>query len=65
MLISAPSSCELDPITSKLLVECLDSTLPSLTDLFNSSPASGIFPQCFKSALVTPILERGVLITMI
>ena len=54
----APKSCELDPIHSKLLIECLDSILPSLTDLFNSSLASGIFPQCFKSALVTPILKK-------
>ena len=58
ILISAPKSCELDPIPSKLLIECLDSILPSLTDLFNSSLASGIFPQCFKSALVTPILKK-------
>ena len=49
---------KLDPIPSKLLIECLDSILPSLTDLFNSSLASGIFPQCFKSALVTPILKK-------
>ena len=58
ILNSAPKSCELDPIASKLLIECLDSILPSLTDLFNSSLASGIFPQCFKSALVTPILKK-------
>ena len=58
ILISAPKSCELDPIPSKLLIECIDSILPSLTDLFNSSLASGIFPQCFKSALVTPILKK-------
>ena len=58
ILTSAPKSCELDPIPSKLLTECLDSSLPSLTDLFNSSLASGIFPQCFKSALVTPILKK-------
>ena len=50
ILNSAPKSCELDPIPSKLLIECLDSILPLLTDLFNSSLASGIFPQCFKSA---------------
>ena len=55
---SAPKSCELDPIPSKLLIECLDSIIPSLTDLFNSSLASGIFLQCFKSALVTPILKK-------
>ena len=58
ILNSAPKSCELDPIPSKLLIECLDSILPSLTDLFNSSLATGIFPQCFKSALVTPILKK-------
>ena len=54
----SPMSFELDPINSKLLIECLDSILPSLTDLVNSSLASGIFPQCFKSALVTPILKK-------
>ena len=58
MLISAPKACELDPIPSKLLQECLDYILPYLTDLFNSSLASGIFPQCLKSALVTPIPQK-------
>ena len=58
ILNSAPMSCELDPIPFKLLIEFLDSILPSLIDLFNSSHASGIFPQCFKSALVTPILKK-------
>ena len=52
ILNSAPNSCELDPIPFKLLIECLDSILPSFTDLFNSSFASGIFPQCLKSALI-------------
>ena len=58
ILISAPVTSELDPIPSKLLVECLDSILPSFTDLSNSSLVSGIFPQCFKSALITPILKK-------
>ena len=58
ILNSAPKSCELDPIPSKLLIECLDSILPSPTDLFNSSLTSGIFPQFFKSALVSPILKK-------
>ena len=40
ILISAPISCELDPIPSKLLIKCLDYILPSLIDLFNSSLAS-------------------------
>ena len=55
---SAPKSCELDPIPSKLLIECIDSIFPSLTDLLNSSHASGIFPQCFKSALVSHVLKK-------
>ena len=55
ILSSAPKSRELGPIPSKLLIECLDYIIPSLTDLFKSSLASGIFPQ---SALVTPILKK-------
>ena len=55
---SAPKSCELDPIPSKLLIECIDSILPSLIDLFNSSLSSEVLPQCFKSALVTPFLKK-------
>ena len=54
----AHKSCELDPIPSKVLIECLDYIIPSLTDLFNSSLAPVIFPQCIKSALVTPILKK-------
>ena len=61
ILIFTPKSCELDPIPSKLLIECLDHILHSLTDLFNSALASGILPQCFKSALVTLILKNGCL----
>ena len=41
-----------------LIIECLDFIIPSLIGLFNSSLASDIFPQCFKSALVTPILKK-------
>ena len=58
ILISAPMSCDLDPIHSKLLIEYLDSILHSLTDLFNYTLAPGIFPQCFKSDVVTPILKK-------
>ena len=58
ILSYATKSCGIDTIPSKLLIECLDFILPYLTDLFNSSLASGIFPQCFKSALVTPTLKK-------
>ena len=48
----------LDPIPSKLLIECLDSILPYLTYLIKSSLSSGSFQKCFKSGLVTPILKN-------
>ena len=48
ILNSTSKSCELYTIPSKLLIECLDSILPSLTDLFNSSLASGIFPTMLQ-----------------
>ena len=63
ILISAPKSCDLDPIPYKLLIEYLESILPSLTYLFILFHiilfiASGIFTQCLMSALVTPILKK-------
>ena len=53
-------SCELDPIPSKLKMEC--QIILSLADLFNSSLASGIFPQCCKSGLVTLVLKKRYLL---
>ena len=58
ILNSAPKSCELNPIPSKLLIECQNSILHTLTDPFNSYLVSGFFPQCFKQALVTPIFKK-------
>ena len=55
---SAPKSFDLGPTPFKLLMECLDYIIPSLTDLHNSSPASGIFPQCLISAHVTSIIQK-------
>ena len=58
ILIYSRKSCDLGSIPPRLLIECLDYILPSLTDPFNYSFASGIFSQCFKSALVTTILKN-------
>uniref|UniRef100_UPI003AF53422 reverse transcriptase domain-containing protein n=1 Tax=Thiolapillus sp. TaxID=2017437 RepID=UPI003AF53422 len=58
ILKSAPKTCQLDPIPTPLLVECLDTLLPSLTALVNSSLSSGVFPEVFKTALVTPLLKK-------
>ena len=58
ILNSAPMSCYLDPIPSKLFIGCLDSIFLSLTYLFNPYLASDILPQCFKSGLVTPTIKK-------
>ena len=62
---SAPKSCDLDSTHSKLLVECQDSILPYLTDLFNSSLASDIFSNASNQPLTYLFSKRGVLTTMI
>ena len=55
ILNSAPKSCELDPIPSKLLIECLDSILPSFTDLFNSSLATHYVSLCNHCSDFAPV----------
>ena len=55
---SAPKTCSLDPIPTPLLLEILDSLLPPLTALINSSLSSGLFPQVFKSAVIFPLLKK-------
>ena len=58
---SAPKSCELDPIPTSLLLECLDPILPSLTDVINTSLSSGEFPSFYKTAIVKPLLKKPTL----
>ena len=55
---SAPKSCDLENIPSEHFIEYLHSILPSLSDLFNSSLASGVFSRCFKSAPVSPMIKK-------
>ena len=58
ILKAAPKTGQLDPIPTPLLVEYLDTLLPSLTALVNSSLSSGVFPEVFKTALVIPLLKK-------
>ena len=58
ILKSAPKTSQLDPIPTPLFVESLDALLPSLIALVSSSLPFGVFPEVFKSALVTPFLKK-------
>ena len=55
---SPSKSCELDPLPTYLLRLCLDQLLPLITTIINRSLAESKVPQCFKRALVRPLLKK-------
>ena len=56
---SPNKSCELDPLPTWLLKECLDELLPLITNIVNSSMKSGSVPKDFKSARIRPLLKKS------
>eukprot|EP00745_Piridium_sociabile_P012062 TRINITY_DN18726_c0_g1_i1.p1 TRINITY_DN18726_c0_g1~~TRINITY_DN18726_c0_g1_i1.p1 ORF type:complete len:1158 (-),score=142.61 TRINITY_DN18726_c0_g1_i1:196-3669(-) len=61
ILRTAPKSCELDPLPTKLLCNHLDHLLPSITNIMNKSLTTGIVPPEFKTAIVRPLLKKATL----
>ena len=55
---SAKKSCPLDPMSTSLVVGCLDVLLPVISRIVNLSLSCGHFPDEWKEALVTPILKK-------
>ena len=55
---SNKKSSSLDPIPTKLVIECLDVLLPVITKMNNLSLESGIFPCIWKEADVQPRLKK-------
>ena len=55
---SAKMTCSLDPIPTKLFIECLDMLLPAIVKLINLSQESGYFPINWKCLLVRPLLKK-------
>ena len=49
----------LDKIPARLLKDCSDLIATSLCSIFNQSIISGIFPEEWKSAKVTPLFKNG------
>ena len=52
-------SCESDPITTKLLKEHLDSILPALVKIVNTSLQDGAFSDNLKDALLRPLIKKN------
>ena len=51
-------SCELDPLPTSFVKEAVGALAPIITDIVNLSLTSGVFPSCYKEALVTPLLKK-------
>ena len=55
----ANKSCELDPIPTWLLKKCLSVLLPLITKIVNMSLTTGTFPECYKDAIIRPLLKKS------
>ena len=59
IILKAPSkSCELDPLPSWLLKECVDELSPIVTSIVNASLNHAIVPLSLKTALIRPLLKK-------
>ncbi len=60
IIMSRPNkACELDPIPTWLLKNCLDELLPLITNICNASLSTGYFPLEYKNAIIRPLLKRS------
>ena len=59
LVLSVPKKCcSLDLVATKVVEECLDELVPLLTVIINQSLQSGVFPDVWKEAPVTPTLKK-------
>ena len=59
IIVKSPNkSCELDPIPTWLLKECLSELLPQIVAIVNQSMIQSHVPPDFKFALVRPRLKK-------
>ena len=58
ILNSSNSFCDLDPLPTSFLKQCLPSPLPTITHNINLSLGTGFFPDKFKSSSIIPLLKK-------
>ena len=56
--LSPDKQCDLDPIPTSLLKQCIHVLAPIIRTIVNLSLESGNFPSNFKHAVVTPLLKK-------
>ena len=54
-------SCPLDPVPASVLKQCTSVLLPAMTQIVNQSLNLAAFPDCFKLALLNPLLKKPTL----
>ena len=57
--LSKSKASGLDKITARLIRECADLICISICKIFNCSLTTGIFPDDWKCAKVTPLFKQG------
>ncbi len=55
---SASKHCDLDPIPTWLLKECINDLLPLITQIVNLSLQLGDMPLALKKAIINPLLKK-------
>ena len=58
-IIMRSQSCELDPLPTGLLKQCLEPLLPMITSIMNKSLEESRVPLWFKKANVRPLLKKS------
>ena len=56
--LSPVKSCELDPLPTRLLKECISELVPLITDIVNLSLRESMIPKSLKTALIRPLLKK-------
>ena len=58
ILGAKPKQCILDPAPTALVKQCLDVLTPLVTQIVNTSIENGVFPDEWKTSVITPLLKK-------
>ena len=56
--VSPAKSCELDPLPTWLLKECIAKLVPTITDIVNMPLRDSLMPKSLKTALIRPLSKK-------
>ena len=59
IMASKPTSSTVDPIPTKIVLDCMDILLPVLLHIVNSSLLAATVPRPFKMAIIKPLLKKN------